>query len=169
MANKRISDRGLLLYYTSLEEIKKIDPCLLGKLIVQELEWMSGRAEEPTFEDVRCDIFHMHLKEQIVVRDLANNRPPKGETAEEPQVSTYSDTPLPPPPSRPKPPTSIEGPDYENRNMEEIAEYLYGIYLTKTDDAVYKEMNDNPYLKRHFDEVNAAYIDIKNKHREAYV
>lgn len=90
MANKRISDRGLLLYYTSLEEIKKIDPCLLGKLIVQELEWMSGRAEEPTFEDVRCDIFHMHLKEQIVVRDLANNRPPK---AEEPQVSTYTDTP----------------------------------------------------------------------------
>lgn len=169
MANKRISDRGLLLYYTSLEEIKKIDPCLLGKLIVQELEWMSGRAEEPTFEDVRCDIFHMHLKEQIVVRDLANNRPPKEEKAEEPQVSTYTDTPLPPPPSRPKPPTSIEGPDYENRNMEEIAEYLYGIYLTKTDDAVYKEMNDNPYLKRHFDEVNAAYIDIKNKHREAYV
>lgn len=89
--------------------------------------------------------------------------------AEEPQVSTYTDTPLPPPPSRPKPPTSIEGPDYENRNMEEIAEYLYGIYLTKTDDAVYREMNGNPYLKQHYDEVNAAYIDIKNKHREAYV
>lgn len=168
MANKRISDRGLLLYYTSLEEIKKIDPCLLGKLIVQELEWMSGQAEEPTFEDVRCDIFHMHLKEQIVVRDLANNKPPK-DKEQEPQVSTYTDTPLPPPPSRPKPPTSIEGPDYENRNMEEIAEYLYGIYLTETDDAVYREMNGNPYLKQHFDEVNAAYIAIKNKHREAYV
>ena len=91
------------------------------------------------------------------------------EQEQEPQVSTYTDTPLPPSPSRPKPPTSIKEPDYENMDMGEIAEYLYGIYLAKTDNAVYKEMNDNPYLRRHYDEVNAAYIDIKNKYREAYV
>ena len=101
--------------------------------------------------------------------DEVNEQKKKGKKAEEPQVSTYTDAPLPPPPSRPKPSTSIEGPDYENRTMEEIAEYLYGIYLTKTDDAVYREMNGNPYLRRHYNEVNAAYIDIKNKHREAYV
>lgn len=72
MANKRITDRGLLIYYTSYDEVKKIDSTQLGELIKKELAWMSGRSDEPEFEDVRCDIFHMHLKEQIVVRDIAN-------------------------------------------------------------------------------------------------
>lgn len=71
MANKRITDRGLLIYYTSQEEISKIDNALLGDLIKKELAWMSGKSEEPVFDDVRCDILHMHLKEQITVRDIA--------------------------------------------------------------------------------------------------
>lgn len=91
------------------------------------------------------------------------------EQEEEPQVSTYSGTPLPPPPSRPKPPTSNEEPDYENMDIEEIAEHLYGIYLSKTDNSVYSIMNNNPYLRQHFNEVNAAYLDIKNKYQQAYV
>lgn len=89
MANTRITDRGLLLYYTSQEEISKIDSTQLGELIKKELAWMSGRSEEPVFEDVRCDILHMHLKEQIVVRDIArDNHNPNGskqsDTKEEP-------------------------------------------------------------------------------------
>lgn len=71
MANKRITDRGLLIYYTSYDEISKIDSAQLGNLIKKELAWMSGKTDEPTFDDVRCDILHMHLKEQIAVRDMA--------------------------------------------------------------------------------------------------
>ena len=71
MANKRITDIGLLLYYTSYDEISKIDTYQLGDLIKKEIAWMSGRAEEPTFDDVMCDIFHMHIKEQIEVREMA--------------------------------------------------------------------------------------------------
>lgn len=67
---QRITDIGLLLYYTSKDEILKIDSASLGDLIKKELTWMSGESEEPQFDDVRCDILHMHLKEQIKVREI---------------------------------------------------------------------------------------------------
>lgn len=69
MANTRIEEKGLLLYFSSFEEIKKIDSNELGELIKKEMAWMLGEADEPQFEDVRCDVFHMRLKE---IRKIKN-------------------------------------------------------------------------------------------------
>ena len=91
MANNTITNRGLLLYYTSIDEIMKIDSQSLGDLIKKELVWMSGKSAEPTFNDVRCDIFHMHLKEQIAVREISRKQHSKDKDEDdEPQVSTYT-------------------------------------------------------------------------------
>ena len=91
-----ITDVGLLLYYTSKDEIMKIDSTCLGDLIKKELQWMSGESEEPQFEDVRCDILHMHLKEQIKVREMGKqymDEYRKRKTAERPEEPKAVDYP----------------------------------------------------------------------------
>lgn len=65
----RISDIGLLLYFNDFEEISKIDSRELGELIKKEMMWQLGDAEEPTFEDIRCDCFHSRIKSEIRIRD----------------------------------------------------------------------------------------------------
>ena len=150
MANKRITDRGLLLYYTSLDEIEKIDSTELGNLIKKEMEWMSGRASEPEFEDVRCDIFHMHLKEQIKVRDIATDN---HNNSNEPQVSTYTE----PKKEIPQGTADIE------INLDDIVNHLVETQLTKGKFAREREMNDVAKLYSiDFDTLFHKYNDVYN-------
>lgn len=74
MARSKINDTGLLLYFTSYNEIKKIDNAALGDLIKKELFWrINGMPpeQEPEFQDTRCDCFHMGLMEEVVIREKA--------------------------------------------------------------------------------------------------
>ena len=67
--NQGITKTGLMLYFSTMDQILKADPTELGLLIQKEMLWLTGKGEEPIIEDPRCDALHSRIKEQILLRE----------------------------------------------------------------------------------------------------
>jgi len=95
MANEKVS-KGLLLYFSTLDCIEKLDDAELGKFIKTEMNWLAGNTDEPEYEEMGSFFLHSRIKEQIVLRGYDAERKRKSrenkKTAQEPEpeVSTYT-------------------------------------------------------------------------------
>ena len=69
MAKCKLTENGLLLYYSTLDCIEMLDDKELGNFIKNEMRWLSGKTDEPQYETIGSTFLHSRIKEQISVRD----------------------------------------------------------------------------------------------------
>lgn len=60
--------KGLLLYFSSADQLFKMTDSQLGEFVKKELSWYMGETEEPIFEDARMDCMHSRIIEQVELR-----------------------------------------------------------------------------------------------------
>lgn len=93
MANEKVS-KGLLLYFSTLDCIEKVNDEELGRFIKSEMNWLAGNTEEPVYNEIGSFFLHSRIKEQIALRGYEAERKRKSrenkKQAMEPEISVYT-------------------------------------------------------------------------------
>lgn len=161
MANEKIS-KGLLLYFSTLDCIEKIDDAELGKFIKTEMNWLAGNTDEPEYEEMGSFFLHSRIKEQIALRGYDAERKRKSrenkKTAQEPEpeieVSTYT-------PTEEEMPTTLIPEESPKPTTTEYDEWLIALRDDNGQFSSSRQTTFNKYWQNFYEDREEALQDVR--------